>query len=285
MNKTIFVSIASYKDFDVINTIIDCFNKANNPNNIFVGVCLQDTEVELKRITDLIGNHPFYLNVKFMQILASDAQGCGWARNLIMKNLYNNEDYFLCVDSHSRFLIGWDDEYINQLSGIPSKGVISVFPQIFEFNETYDVYSKRNVATIYTSNAPTWTPEFIYPHCMRHPIDSYEKVMNISGGNLFGSGEIVNILKVNEYYNPTKEQEIYSLLLFKSGYDIFAIKKNIIWHKYILNSNNSYRELCNWSKFNPNMDFVTGLKDYGGTERTTLEWVNEVYKECTTCKK
>jgi hypothetical protein len=33
------------------------------------------------------------------------------------------------------------------------------------------------------------------------------------------------------------------------------------------------------------MDFVTGLKDYGGTERTTLEWINEVYKECKTCKK
>ena len=39
MNKTIFVSIASYKDFDVINTIIDCFDKANNPNDIFVGLC------------------------------------------------------------------------------------------------------------------------------------------------------------------------------------------------------------------------------------------------------
>ena len=285
MNKKIFVSIASYKDFDIVNTIIDCFNKANNPNNVFIGVCLQDTEVELKRITDLISNHPFYLNVKFMQILASEAQGCGWARNLIMENLYNNEDYFLCIDSHSRFLIGWDDEYLNELNNIPSKGVISVFPQFFEFNETYDVYSKRKIATIYTSNAPTWTDSFIPPHCMRTPIDGYEKVMNISGGNLFGGGEIVNILKVKEYYNPTKEQEIYSLLLFKSGYDIFAIKKNIIWHKYIPNSNSSYRELCNWSKFNPNMDFVTGLKDYGGTERTTLEWINEVYKECKTCKK
>ena len=216
---------------------------------------------------------------------AEEAQGCGWARNLIMKNLYNNEDYFLCVDSHSRFLIGWDEEYINQLNGIPSKGVISVFPQIFEFNETYDEYTKRNVSSIYTSNAPTWTSDFIPPHCMRDPIDGFEKVMNISGGNLFGPGEIANILKVKDYYNPTKEQEIYSLLLFKSGYDIFAIRKNIIWHKYISSSSSSYRELCNWTKFNPNMDFVNGLKDYGGTERTTSDWLIEVYKECETCKK
>ena len=50
MNKKIFVSIASYKDFDVINTIIDCFDKANNPNDVFVGLCLQDTEQEQERI-------------------------------------------------------------------------------------------------------------------------------------------------------------------------------------------------------------------------------------------
>ena len=285
MNKKIFVSIASYKDFDVINTIIDCFDKANNPNDVFVGLCLQDTEQEQERIINLIEKEKFHLNVRFIKINAEEAQGCGWARNLIMKNLYNNEDYFLCVDSHSRFLIEWDDEYINQLNGIPSKGVISVFPALFEFNETYDIYTSRETATIYTSNAPTWTGDFIPPHCMRLPIDGYEKVMNISGGNLFGPGEIVNILKVEDYYNPTKEQEIYSLLLFKSGYDIFAIRKNIIWHKYIPSSSSSYRELCNWTKFNPNMDFVGGLKDYGGTERTTSEWLIEIYKECETCKK
>jgi hypothetical protein len=33
------------------------------------------------------------------------------------------------------------------------------------------------------------------------------------------------------------------------------------------------------------MDFVNGLKDYGGTERTTSDWLIEVYKECETCKK
>jgi hypothetical protein len=54
MNKKIFVSIASYKDFDVINTIIDCFDKSNNPNDVFVGLCLQDTEQEQERIINLI---------------------------------------------------------------------------------------------------------------------------------------------------------------------------------------------------------------------------------------
>ena len=97
MNKKIFVSIASYKDFDVINTIIDCFDKANNPNDVFVGLCLQDTEQEQERIINLIEKEKFYSNVRFIKMNAEEAQGCGWARNLIMKNLYNNEDceYFI----------------------------------------------------------------------------------------------------------------------------------------------------------------------------------------------
>jgi len=285
MNKTIFVSIASYKDFDVINTIVDCFDKANNPNDVFVGLCLQDTEEEQERITNLIEKEKFYSNVRFIKINAEEARGAGWARNLIMESLYNNEDYFLCIDSHSRFLIGWDDEYINQLNGIPSKGVISVFPQLFEFNETYDEYTKRNISSIYTSDAPVWTEEFRRPHCMRDPNGNYERVMTISAGNLFGSGEIVNILKVKEYYNPVMEQEIYSLLLFKSGYDIWAIPKNIIWHKYISSAYDSYRELCDWTKFKPNMDFISGLQDYGGSERSYLLWLSEKYKECDLCYK
>ena len=285
MNKKIFVSIASYKDFDVINTIIDCFDKSNNPNDVFVGLCLQDTEEERERITNLIEKEKFYSNVRFIKMNTEEAQGCGWARNLIMKNLYNNEDYFLCVDSHSRFLMGWDDEYISELNNIPSNGIISVFPQLFEFNETYEEYSKRDVATIYTPNAPVWTESFVRPHCMRAPNENYEKVITISGGNLFGKGEVVDILKVDKYYNPTMEQEMYSLLLFKSGYDIYAIRKNIIWHKYNPNYSSSYRELCDWSKFSPIMNFVEDLKDFGGGKRSYLLWLSEVYKDCDLCYK
>lgn len=283
--KTIFVSIASYRDIDVTNTIDNLFEKAKFPNRIIVGLFIQDTREEVIRISNFDSAHQYSNNIKFKAIEYSEAKGCGWARNEILKELFSNEDYFLCVDSHSRFLNEWDVEYINQLEKLPPKSVISVFPQAFEFNETYEEYSKRSISSIYTPNAPTWTSDFISPHCMREPKEDYEKVITISGGNLFGKGEIVDILKVNKYYNPTMEQEIYSLLLFKSGYDIYAIRKNIIWHKY--NSNFTpeapYRELCNWTKFSPIMDFVNDLKHFGGTERSYLLWLSEVYKDCDSC--
>jgi hypothetical protein len=283
--KTIFVSIASYRDIDVTNTIDDLFERAKFPNRIIVGLFIQDTREEVVRISNYTSSHPYSFNIKFKAIEYNEAKGAGWARDEIMKNLFSNEDYFLCIDSHSRFLKEWDEEYINQLNNIPTKGVISVFPQSFDFGESYEEYSKRNITTVYIPNGLVWTPEFTSPHCQRPPIDDYEKIMTISAGNLFGKGEIVDILKTDEYYNPVMEQEIYSLLLFKSGYDIYAIRKNIIWHKYITNTidNPPYREFCNWSKFSPIMDFVNGLKFYGGNERSHIMWLSEKYKECEEC--
>ena len=40
MNK-IFVSIACFMDKDLLNTINDCLEKADNPNDIVFGICLQ----------------------------------------------------------------------------------------------------------------------------------------------------------------------------------------------------------------------------------------------------
>ena len=39
----VFVSIASYMDSDVENTITDLLKKSDCPENIIIGVCIQDT--------------------------------------------------------------------------------------------------------------------------------------------------------------------------------------------------------------------------------------------------
>lgn len=279
-DKTIFVSIVSYRDFDIINTINDLFDKAEFPNRVIAGVFLQDAIEEIERITKWVTNHSYSKNIKLKTIIHSDAQGCGWARNYLLHNIYIDSDYFFCVDSHSRFLKKWDTEYINLYNGLPSKGVISVFPQSFEFGDSYETYSRNNTPHIYTPLLPIWDSNYNSKHHQRPAVHDYEKIMTISGGNFFGEGNIAHILKVDMYFIPTEEQELYSLLLYKSGYDIFAVNKNIVWHKYVPDSNSSYRELCDWGRFNPEKDFINNLKDFGGTERTTEEWKESVLKEC-----
>ena len=40
-SRSIFVSIAAYRDPDVMNTVADLYLHAYNPNRVFVGLCVQ----------------------------------------------------------------------------------------------------------------------------------------------------------------------------------------------------------------------------------------------------
>tara|TARA_R110000796_G_scaffold16331_2_gene50858 strand:+ start:6349 stop:7218 length:870 start_codon:yes stop_codon:yes gene_type:complete len=283
MNDTILVSIASYKDSDVINTIIDLYDKAERPDRVYVGLFLQDTEQEIFKICSFFSKFIFKKNLKIKTIFFEDAKGCGWARNVILKELYDKEDYFMCIDSHSRFLKKWDLIYINTYREAPKNAVISAFPQSFDFSETYEQYSERTLTTIYTPNALPWTNDFHHPHCQKATTEKYEKVMSISGGNIFGDSRLATALTLDDYtFVHNKEQEIYSLLIYLNGLDIYATPQNIVWHKYVVGV--SYRDIFSPNKVKYNLDFITELKNKEN-KRTVNDWVSLIQKDCDECKK
>ena len=283
MDDKILVSIASYKDSDVINTIIDLYDKAERPDRVYVGLFLQDTDQEILRILDFFSNFLFKKNLKIKTIPFKDAKGCGWARNVILRELYGHEDYFMCVDSHSRFLKKWDLIYIDTYKEAPENAVISAFPQSFDFVETYEQYTRRNLATIYTPNALPWTNDFNHPHCQKTPTEKYEKVMSISGGNIFGDSRLAKAITLDDYsFVHNKEQEIYSLLIYLYGLDIYAIPQNVVWHKYTVEE--SYRDLFNPKQIKYNTDFISSLKTKE-TNRTIKSWIDLIQKDCDECKK
>lgn len=283
--ESIFVSIASYKDSDINSTILDCFERASHPERVWVGLFLQDEE----RVTEdfKLWLEGFKWKSQIILKTSTTALGCGWARNVILNELYNDSDYFLCIDSHSRFINDWDDKYIKLYSNIPTFGVISVFPLPYEFGQTYEDYTIHDmVPNIYIPNAPVWDEDFRTPHCIYPVNELYKKVITISGGNLFGPGSMVEVLKLpNWEYNPTFEQEIYSFLLFKAGYDIYATNQNIIFHKYAHKDETPYRERVHVNHSNYINDFVSKLKTHGESKRTHYLWLSEYYKVCDECTK
>jgi Glycosyltransferase (GlcNAc) len=281
MNNSILVSIASYKDVDVINTIVDLYDKAEFPYRVSVALFLQDTPEEISRICFFFSNFLFKANIKIKTIPFEEAKGCGWARNIILKELYDDEDYFMCVDSHSRFLKKWDSVYIDIHKQAPVNSVISAFPQPFDFNETYEQYSKRNITTIYTPDKLPLTNDFTY--CQKPTTERYENVMSISGGNIFGDSKLPKAITLDDYtFLHNKEQEVYSLLIYLYGLDIYAVPQNIVWHKYIVND--SYRELFSPKQIKYNTDFINTLKTKE-TNRTVKGWVDLIQRDCDECKK
>ena len=52
--------------------------------------------------------------IRCNKLYYKSANGAGYARNIIQKQLYKNEDYFIQIDSHSRFSNKWDILAIEQ---------------------------------------------------------------------------------------------------------------------------------------------------------------------------
>lgn len=267
---SIFVSIASYKDTEIFPTIFDLYERATHPERIYTGVFIQDTDLVFKNFQEHFNNQ----NIKTLHVLPQDAEGPGWARNIIMKKLFNNEDYFLLVDSHSRFKNGWDVEYIRMLNKTPTESVISGFPREYHFNEPYEVYSERIHSSIYIPNEIPYVGSFRGPHQQKLAEKENEQIMNISAGNMFGKGYIVNSITVDDYtYHGECEQELYSLMLYKCGIDIYAPSENLIWHKYFVPGVDNYREM-----YKPKTDkknFWPDAKNLNCSKRSADDWVKD----------
>jgi len=123
-NDRIFISIAAYRDPELLPTIRDCISKAKYPDRLYFGICWQRTEEEsLEEYSD----HP---QVKYFDIDWKLSQGACWARHLIQKNLFANESYYLQLDSHHRFIPNWDEQLIEMLSATKqqsSKPIIGTY--------------------------------------------------------------------------------------------------------------------------------------------------------------
>jgi len=135
--ETIFVSIASYRDPECVNTVFECFERAECPFRIHVGVCEQnapcDTDVAegyvRKATRDGVVN--MRDNLRVHKVDASDATGPMLARSLIEQRLYKGEKYYLVIDSHTSFVQGWDQKAIEDLHAAGPRAVLTMYPTNF----------------------------------------------------------------------------------------------------------------------------------------------------------
>ena len=139
-NWTIFISIASYRDPEINQTLDGMISKAVHPDLLRVTVHFQETEEFLsvdpkEYLPENLALNP---NIKLIPGDYKNAAGAGPSRSLIQQ-YYNNETYYMQLDSHHRFKKGWDIELIMQLEGLrrsTSKPLISQYLNRYEANWT-----------------------------------------------------------------------------------------------------------------------------------------------------
>ncbi len=117
--ETIFVQIAVYRDPDLLNTLKDILDKAEQPENLRFGITWQHSpEDEWDNLDEYLKDERF----RILDVPHEESNGACWARNLLQQ-LYSGETYTLQIDSHTRFIDNWDTELKKEHKRLVKKGI------------------------------------------------------------------------------------------------------------------------------------------------------------------
>ncbi|GMH57882.1 hypothetical protein TrLO_g13688 [Triparma laevis f. longispina] len=148
-DKSIFVSVASYRDENCLSTLTGAYSNSFNPKKLNFGItqqnCVEDCKsgvLEGGKVEDVEPDEDCYEEfckgkwgeacedgrVRVLKIKEFGSLGPYFARFLGSK-LWNGESYYLQIDSHMTFAPSWDLKSIQMLTSAPSKKpVITTYP-------------------------------------------------------------------------------------------------------------------------------------------------------------
>jgi hypothetical protein len=232
----IFISIASYRDPELQWTIKSAIANANNPDNLYFGVVHQGVDSELFDIQEI-------KNISINKMHPKEARGAGYARAKAME-LYSGQEYFLQVDSHTRFAPGWDLICIDQLNRAKnisghSRVLLSYFPAPFEPERNGGMYLITNSPKvkpyptrqkISLNKRKQWTAErFEFDSKVKEDPELSETVL---GGFMFSDASIIEEVPYDPEISFFGEEICFAMRSWTRGWDIYSPSKNIVYHFY-----------------------------------------------------
>jgi hypothetical protein len=286
----IFVSIASYRDKELIKTVSSCLFKAKYPESIKIGICWQYDEEEDITVLDNIPN------IHIHKIYWKDVKGsvC-WARALIQEKFFNNEDYYFQIDSHTLFTQDWDEILINMYNELPTdKAVISVGPPYYydsnaegsmepeDGDENTEIVDGIKRDTVIKKQKLDILDNNGFMMFGFKPLDDTSKPIlarHISAALLFSTGQWVKDVPYDSNLYFQGEEGSLALRSFTNGYDLYNPNKFVIWHlKYHFPDRKRH-----WNTFDQDVINQLSLKsnikyqkiingEYLGNKRTMLDW-------------
>lgn len=232
-NKKIFVQIASYRDPQLLPTLLDCSSKAMYPENLVFSICWQHSADDVWDDLSLFQDDKRF---KIIDVDYKDAKGVCWARHQLQQN-YDGEEYTLQLDSHHRFVENWDDELITmykqlQIAGHPKPLITGYVPS---FDPNNDPGGRVNIP--WTMNFDRFSPEGVV-HFLPATIDNYKELSApiparfYSGHFAFTTGDFVKEVPHDPNYYFHGEEISVGVRAYTWGYDLFHPHKVIIWHEY-----------------------------------------------------
>ena len=226
-NALIFISLASYRDSQLVPTVQDCIRKARHPERLRFGICWQRDDADEPL--------PFAKDARFriLDVNWRESRGACWARAAIMA-LWQEEDWFLQVDSHCRFAEAWDSTLLRTITETGSdKPILSTYPLPFKAGDT-DLPQGSPLQIIFQQFTPGGIPQLRpgpFPPGRRSKLPMRARFLG--AGFLFAPGRFVREGPYDPELYFMGEESAMTIRAFTHGYDLFHPAENIIWHDYI----------------------------------------------------
>jgi hypothetical protein len=255
--STVYVSIPSLYDTELIPTVLNIFEEASDPGSIYVGISLLDLNDELfKKFKKETAKYSANIKLEFLELNDDNYKemfGVGFGRKRAL-NLYNGEDYFLQIDSHSMFAKNWDTTLINKFheaqKHVKNKKVVLTS---YAGSYTFDSFGNRTFIK-YDPEKGGYYSRFQYPFFSN--VGRYYEVIpkwDILSEKFLATlpGEFLPALKFNANFsfgdknfakNPGlyedacffEEEILQTLALIKLGYTLVypVLKEPVVCHMY-----------------------------------------------------
>ncbi|OON40196.1 glycosyltransferase [Izhakiella australiensis] len=245
--ETLFISIASYRDPELLPTLQDLIQQAKYANRLYIAVCLQaeldvTPFIEAGMEPDGSTTHQQFpcllfrwqgASIQIINVHYLKSQGACWARHLL-DTCYNQQDYFLQIDSHCRFTTHWDSEMINMLGSLRQFSpcpVLSSYPPgyIPGDSEARKDYVSRLVFNGFTDDGILSLTS--KPFSASRP----QRCGYIAAGFIFADGHFVSRVPNDPHIFFMGEEISMAVRAWLQGYDIWSPHRVLLWHFYTRN--------------------------------------------------
>lgn len=221
--EKIFVQIASYRDPQLMGTVVDCLEKASNPERVVFGICNQScADDSWVADEDFSGD-----NFRVITVPHSKSRGACWARRSVQE-MWDGEEYTLQLDSHHQFAEGWDNILIDMLGKCPSEKPIltGYVPQCAEegnekCSELYEMVAHFELDPVILQFKPSIRSS-----------GGLKRHMNWSGHFMFTHGKYCEEVPYDPELYFIGEEVTMAVRSYSHGYDMFLPDRPAVWHEY-----------------------------------------------------
>jgi Glycosyltransferase (GlcNAc) len=229
-NGLIFIQIAAYRDAELLPTLRDCVAQASDALRLRFGICWQRGD------EGTLGEFAQDPRVRVFEVPAERSRGACWARQQTQA-LFCDEEYTLQLDSHHRFVSGWDELLVEMLEGLRGRGYAK--PLLTSYAAIYDPVKDPAGRTqvplrLRFNGFSPGGPFAVMPETM----DDYQSQTEPEPARFFSAhfaftvGEFCRQVPYDPQLYFFGEEPSMAMRAFSQGYDLFHPHRVVLWHHY-----------------------------------------------------